>query len=215
MSETNHTHQPTKFDDLRSVVLVTLLAVACFVSRLAIPYFAGRSNSLWFPADILPAFLCFIICVVLLWEFAVSVVSKRHTVAVGLMFLIAVVCSGAGFLVRSAAIFQRGFARYARTVLTPDEWRSIARFVQEHIKSGGMLPGPRKNLWTEKEHMHQRKLNPEFAYRFYSMKKGETGIIADGFQWLLKSPWHREKRAAIEEQIRAKHLRKPPMILSA
>jgi len=37
------------------------------------------------------------------------------------------------------------------------------------------------------------------------MKKGVIGIVADGFESLLKSPWYRQKRAAIEAQVRAKH----------
>ena len=37
------------------------------------------------------------------------------------------------------------------------------------------------------------------------MKKEQNGIVADGFQRLLRSPWYRQKRAAIEAQVRTKH----------
>jgi hypothetical protein len=36
------------------------------------------------------------------------------------------------------------------------------------------------------------------------MKKG-AGFVADGLQRLLRSPWYRQKKIAIEEQVRAKY----------
>jgi len=37
------------------------------------------------------------------------------------------------------------------------------------------------------------------------MKRHASGFVADGLQRLLRSPWFRQKRAAIEEQVRAKY----------
>lgn len=36
-------------------------------------------------------------------------------------------------------------------------------------------------------------------------KNYASGFVADGLQRLLRSPWYRQKRAAIEEQVRAKY----------
>jgi hypothetical protein len=134
------------------------IALISFVSSLVIPYLEGRSNSLWvvppmLPGGALPFLLLFVSSVALAWCWIRSVLAKRDAVAVGVMLLIAVVLFGTSIItLHSFNIFHRGFRRYAETVLTADEWRSISRVAQERLQPEGELPGPRKNLWDEKEH---------------------------------------------------------------
>jgi hypothetical protein len=121
------------------------------------PYLEGRTNSIWIvppvlPASVVPFVLLVVSCFVLLSAWIRSVMARRNAVAAGLMFLVGLLFLGASFKVRSGDLFRRGFNDYAKNALTADEWRGISRFAQEHLPADGRLPGPDKNLWSEKDH---------------------------------------------------------------
>jgi len=175
------------FAEMKSSFIWTFIALVSFASGLVVPYVEGCSNSLWFPGDLLPLLLLFVSCIVLLSGWIRSIVSKRHVVATGLMLLISLLFFCASFMLRPADLFHLGFNHYAKTVLTSDEWRSISRFAQDHLKPEGQLPGPNKNLWNEKEHRalwseltaatQIQKLDPSLMI---FVRPGETEIVWGG-----------------------------------
>jgi len=132
-------------------IIWTVLAVGAFAASMVVPYLEGKANDWWtipplFPADILPLLGMPISCVVLLGSWIRSffppaqpeppvkpIPGKRYRVTKGLLFLVsALLLSGRFFLPGPAEFFHRGFTQYARTVLTPDEWRQIALYARDH-----------------------------------------------------------------------------------
>jgi hypothetical protein len=139
-----------------SLTVWILTALISFVSALVLPYVEGRMNSVWvvpplLPAIAVPLLLLFASCLALLrcW---IRSVRARQGGAGGGWFFLSLVLFAAAILMPRADVFQRGLAHYAKTVLTAEEWRGIARFAQERLPAQGMLPGPGKNLWNETEH---------------------------------------------------------------
>jgi hypothetical protein len=133
------------------------ISVASFISALVIPYMEGRSNEWWtvppfLPVDIFPFIALFVCSIALLLFWIRSFSIKRDSASLGMMFLLGVLLLGINIVLRSPYLFQRGFSRYAETVMTADEWRNISRHAQERLQPEGQLPGPDKNLWDEKEH---------------------------------------------------------------
>jgi hypothetical protein len=114
-------------------------------------YWESRSNSIWMgpwglPPVLFPLLLLLLSVVALGWCLLWSVLKDRDAGAVGGMFLLAV-----GMFVTSFVLHPDGFPQYARTVLTAEEWRSIARLAQARLGPEGQLPGPNKNLWEEEK----------------------------------------------------------------
>jgi hypothetical protein len=147
----------TTFAEMKGRVLWTFGALLSFASGLLMPYCEGRSNSWWAipplpPADLLPVLVLFVACAVLLSSCVRSVLSRRRVVTTAWLFCICLTLLVVRLGVRPADLFHRGFHHYAKSVLTADEWRSISRVAQERLRPEGRLPGPRKNLWDEKEH---------------------------------------------------------------
>lgn len=143
-----------KHTEIRGSVMWTVIAVVSFVSYVWMPYWEGRSNSWWaipplLPADSLPLLLLLVACIALLNRCVRSLYFKRRSVATTGMCLIGLLLFYLCFLIRSADTFHRGFSDYARTVLTAEEWRGIARLAQEQLKPQGSISGPGKNLWNE------------------------------------------------------------------
>jgi hypothetical protein len=137
-----------------------VLALISFVAGLAIRYWESRSNSIWmgpsgFPATLFPILLLLVSSIALGWCWLWSVLKKRDAGAVGGMFLLTI-----GLFVTSFALRPDGFPQYVRTVLTGEEWRSLARLAQARLGPEGRLPGPDKNLWEEEKH---RALWSEFC----------------------------------------------------
>ena len=133
------------------------IAFISFVSGLVMPYLEGRSNSLWvvppmLPASVVPLLALLVSLIALAWCWIRSLLAKRDSLAVSAMLSLAVVMFGISIILPDSYLFHRGFRHYAKTVLTADEWRSIARLAQERLGPEGRLPGPDKNLWDEKEH---------------------------------------------------------------
>jgi len=142
----------------------TVAAVAAFASFMVLPYLEGRSNDWWvipplIPADLLPPLVLLISCIALLASWLRSLFppaqptpDKRHRVAKGLLFLLsALLLGGTFFLPAPAQFFHRGFNVYARTVLTPEEWRQIARYAQAHPIPVKDTPGVATNSPSEDE----------------------------------------------------------------
>ncbi len=137
-------------------------ALIAFILKPVVPYLEGRTNSMWWippliPVNVLPPFFLFFSCLVLLSFWIRSMLVKQQRVAAALLFLAALLLFSASFMLRRADFYQRGFRDYAKNVLTADEWRGIAHFAQEHLKTEGQLleqqlPGPHKNLWNETDH---------------------------------------------------------------
>ncbi len=120
---------------MKSNIAWTLIALAAFGADKVMPYLEGRSNAWWATADLLPLLLLLACCVFLLSSAIRSLFSKRHQVAKSLLFIASMLLLGACFLVLPAETFHRGFTEYARTVLTADEWRAIARYARDHQKT--------------------------------------------------------------------------------
>ncbi len=142
---------------MKGCVIWTIVALVSCASGVLLPYLEGRSNSWWvipplLPADLLPLLSLFVACVVVLSKCVRSVVTKCHVVATAWLLFICLTLFVVRLAIRPADIFHRGFHDYAGSVLTADEWRSISRVAQQRLLPEGQLPGPRKNLWNEKEH---------------------------------------------------------------
>lgn len=140
-----------KLKEMRRQVAWFSTSVFSFAASLIIPYSEGRMNSIWvipplLPADLLPLLLLFLGNVVLL----ASWLRSRHFYESAGMFFIALTLLFACFTVDRMSFYQSGFGNYVKHMLTPDEWRSISKFAQQHIQSGEKLAGPNKNLWNEK-----------------------------------------------------------------
>lgn len=129
-----------------------LLALISFSSGMAAAYWEGPVGS---PVSIF-AFLALLLSVVALaWCWLWTALKRQGARAVGGMLLVA-----AGLVVASVPMRPDGFPRYVKTVLTTEEWRTLARFAQARLGPEGRLPGPEKNLWNEHEH---RTLWSEFC----------------------------------------------------
>jgi len=156
-----------KFGEVRKEIVWTIVALVSFVMGLLLPYFEGRRNDwmalvpLPLPADVLPFLLLLVSCVVLASGWIRSIFARRHAVFKSILFFISLLCLVANFRVPSAELFQRGFSQYVRTIMTEDEWRSIARFAQEHLKQGTTFHAPLKlPPINETEEAEQRELWP-------------------------------------------------------
>jgi hypothetical protein len=133
-----------------------IAALLSFTAMLVIPYVEGRFNSLWsfppmLPAVTLPFALLFGSTAALLRGWIRSLRAKRNSIALGAMSFISATLL-IGSIVPGSEFFHRGFTDYSRTVLTVDEWRTIARVAQQRLGPEGKLPGPDKNLWDEEQH---------------------------------------------------------------
>ena len=107
------------------------------------------------PGGLFPLLLLLVSSIALGSCWLLAVLKKRAAGVAGGMFLVA-----AGLLITSFLLRPDGFAQYAKTVLTAEEWRSIARLAQARLGPEGRLPGPEKNLWEEEKH---RALWSEFC----------------------------------------------------
>jgi len=120
----------------------TLVALAACVLSNIMPYLEGRFNSLWaipilfFPADLLPPLLSLVCCVLLLGSTIRAILIKRYRMAKAFLFLVGLLLLG-GSVVLQIELCHRGFTQYARTVLTAEEWREIARYAQKHMMPDG------------------------------------------------------------------------------
>jgi hypothetical protein len=139
---------------IKGSIVWTLAAFLSFVAGVSMPYFEGRSNSIWaippmLPAGILPLLLHLIACIALLGRAVRSLRSKQHRLATfGLCF--ASIFLFVLFLkIPHRKLYQRGFSEYAKIAMTSDEWRNLSRFAQGRLKEGEPLWGPGKSLGTE------------------------------------------------------------------
>lgn len=155
-----------KFTEVRKEIAWAVVALVCFGLGLLLPYVEGRRNDwmvipLPFPAGALPIFFLLTACVVLASNWIRSISARRQVVLKGLLFSIGLLCLVADFRVPHAVFFLRGFSQYVRTIMTADEWRSIARFAQEHLKPGTTFHAPLKLIpANETEAAQQRELWP-------------------------------------------------------
>ena len=135
-------------------------ALMGFVWEIVFNYVAGRTNRWPGLFLLLPYLLVLAGSVGLLICLVRSFISRRHVAATALMFFLVLCLFPCLFKIDTSYIYLRGFQAYARKVLTPDEWRGIARFAQANIHAqpgeeqfGRQLPGPGKDsLWNENKH---------------------------------------------------------------
>jgi hypothetical protein len=150
---------------MKKPIIWVLISLASFILVPVMPYFEGRTNSVWvfpplLPADILPPFFILVSAVALFFCWIRSIRTKHRSFEVALMFCASLVFFLGCFAVDRADLYGLGFHSYAKNILTADEWRSISRFAQAHLKTGEVLHGPSKNLWDEK---NERALWTELA----------------------------------------------------
>lgn len=155
------------------------------------PYWEGRSNSLWIlppliPADTLPLLALFISFLCLLGILIRSLIRRQNRLEVTWMFSATLIFVVVWLSIVPMARYHRGFTHYVKTVLTPDEWRDISRFAQTHLQPGEWLFGPRRqkkpedrDLWAKFTTSTQiEKLDTDFA--LIHVESGSTTISWGG-----------------------------------
>jgi hypothetical protein len=131
--------QPSWFVQTGKNIAWTVIALAAFAARVVMPYLEGRSNDWWaipplLPAELLPMLLLLVSGGVLLGSAIHSLFTGRQRLTKVLMAGLSVFLFRASFEVEGGKLFHRGFSDYARNVVTPEEWREMARFSQAHVK---------------------------------------------------------------------------------
>jgi len=164
------------------LVSVSLLSVGLGV---VMSYFEGRSNSLsviptFLPAIVVPFLCLFVSCMVLFSLGIHSLYKKQHRIVVWWMFFLSLALCRALFFIDYGAIFARGFHDYAEHVLTPDEWRAISRFAQEHIKPDESISGPGKGLGDDAVN---RAIWPQFEAATQIKKLPSKWLISVNSDW--------------------------------
>lgn len=128
------------------------IGIFSFLSELLMPFIEGRFNMPMSPVSLLFLPLLLISCCVLLLVLVRAVKAHLNSTRTAGMLAVCSLLLVSSFAIPRAELFHRGFNQYARGVLTPEEWRSIARLAQSNLPPDGRLPGPKKNLWNENEH---------------------------------------------------------------
>jgi hypothetical protein len=143
------------------------------------PYCEGLKNSIWvvpplLPAELVPLLLLFLNAVIFFFCMIHSLIKKHNVLAMTLMFLVSLLFFVGSFFIDHQRIYLYGFKNYAKDVLTTEEWRSISRFAQTHLKPGDYLRGPEKTVQDDGE----RKLWSQFTNQTQIQKLGPYVMIS-------------------------------------
>jgi hypothetical protein len=129
--------KPAWYVETKFHIACILLALVAILVDTVLPYFEGRSNHWWgigFLAFLLSHVLSIFCAFFLLGSFVRSLFTKRHRLAKAAMLLLGPPLLYASFTLSppGLALFHLGFTQWARTIVTLDEWREIARYTHEH-----------------------------------------------------------------------------------
>jgi hypothetical protein len=123
--------------EIKKNVAWVYVVLAASVSCIVLTYLMGRFLSVWIftPVLLLPVAGALVCCVLLFASWIRSLFTGRHPLGKGVLFLLGIFFTFGGWaIIGYFRLEHRGFDDFARAMLTPGEWRELARASQEQMK---------------------------------------------------------------------------------